>query len=145
MSFISMNTSFSAVNEQQPVASGRYTVRVVSADPDYVGQTGKSSIKLQLSIDEHDDAPLISHFISLPSEGDDSDKAAFKMLMMKRFLVAFSVPFEDNGFDPAELVGTSATVDVVLGEPDAKGNVYNQLGFLPKLRDEVSGGRKSKK
>ena len=64
---------------------------------------------------------------------------------MKRFLVAFNVPFQNGDIDLDELcfslVGRTATLEVDLGEPDNNGNVYNSL-ILPRISAEGTYGRR---
>jgi hypothetical protein len=106
-------------------------------------------IKVTLGFtDTEIDAPVVTHFLTLPYEGDDNAK--FKLLMVKRFLVAFKIPYSQEGIDPEQLAmemnGHTAELEVGLSEPNEDGDVYNRLQ-IPRLRDEptsVPGKRRAK-
>lgn len=134
--FIEMNLSNTA--EPKPVAPGRYALTVSTA----VFREAKRDIQVSIGINDHVDAPNISHYISLPKTEDDASKANFKQLMLKRFLKQFGIPFNDSqGFNVEDFAGaTSASVQVNLSEPDDAGAVYNRLQ-LDKLPNENTAAR----
>lgn len=121
------------VQESRPVPQGKYNLVIASAE-EAKAKSGADMIKVSLGIEGHDDAPNVSHFISLP-DGSDATKDNFKGLMLKRFLVAFNIPFSDDGFDVDGFAGSTASCDLTMSEPDDSGNVYNRLQ-LPKLASE---------
>ena len=124
------------VQESRPVPNGRYNVVIASAEENK-SKAGNDQIVVSLGIEGHADAPNVSHWISIPGAGDE--KAAFKLLMMKRFLNAFKIPYDDSGFDVQDFVGATASLDLTLSEPDDNGNTYNRLQ-LPKLPSEGNEG-----
>lgn len=133
-----MNTSFGNVQEKQPVPAATYDVMIDNAEQHVSRESQKPSIKVTVSIEGEPDAPKISHYIPLPNQDDDEQKTSNKMIGIKRFLVAFGIPFEDNGFNIEDFFGARATVPLTLTDPDepgANGNVYNRLN-LPRLPDE---------
>ena len=129
------------IQEAKPVPNGRYSVIVASAELKD-SKAGKPQIVVSLGIEGHDEAPNVTHFISLP-DGSDAGKDKFKGLLLKRFLVAFGLP--TDAFDPEEcgstMPGTTASVELSLSEPDDNGSVYNRLQ-LPRLpsEDKPTGG-----
>ena len=126
------------IQESRPVPNGKYDLIIVTADT-MKSQKGADMIKCSLAIEGHDDAPNVSHFISLP-DGSDLDKDKFKGLMLKRFLTTFDIPFDENGFDIDAFAGQKAEAELTLSEPDDSGNIYNRLQ-LPRLPSEggISG------
>lgn len=140
MTFINVN--FDDAVEANAVPEGRYDLQIVQAE---VKQTGPNSTnpgrdQLVFSIGFQDtelNAPNIRHFVSLPHPDDEPDKARFKALNLKRFLVAFEVPFESNGIDleaiTFEALGKTASNVHVTQEAGQDGtSVYNRIN-LPKL------------
>lgn len=120
------------VQEPKPVPGGkRYALTVSEA----VFREEKNDIRISLGIDDHLDSPNVSHFCSLPKPEDDEGKAKFKARMMKRFLVAFSIPHDEDGFEVEDFPGAVAELELKLSDPDENGNVYNRL-ILPRLSDE---------
>lgn len=129
------------VQEQHAAPQGIYHLQITDAKE---GQTGPNSQtpgapQLIFTIgfaDPDVDAPTIRHYVSLPHEGDDATKQANKLRMLKRFLVAFNIPYSSDGIDSEaicfEAIGKDADIEVLQGDPDASGNVYNRLN-LPKL------------
>jgi len=127
------------VQESRPVPNGRYDVVIASADEGKNKDGTKDQIKVSLGIQGHDTAPNVTHFISLPGNGDDSQKTNFKMLLLKRFLHAFHIPYDADGFNVDDFPGASAKCDLTLSEPDDNGNIYNRLQ-LPRLPTEGNEG-----
>lgn len=125
------------VQESRPVPNGKYHLVVASAE-EKKSQKGAPMIVVSLGIEGHDDAPNVTHFISLP-DGSDPSKDNFKALMLKRFLHTFNIPFDSDGFDVETFPGSTGTAELTLSEPDDAGNVYNRLQ-LPKLPSEGNEG-----
>lgn len=123
MSFIDMDLGGN-VAEPKPVAAGRYPLVITEAT--YNGD--KNYVKVSIAVDGRTDVPNFNHFISLPKKDDEPSKAEFKRLMMKRFLVQFNIPFDDNGFELTDFHGARADGNLALTEPDKQsGAVYNNL------------------
>lgn len=110
--------------EPKPVPSGRYRLTIAEAK----FRTEKNDIQVSIGIDDHLDAPNISHFISLPKKDDDVQKVHFKQLMLKRFLAQFNIPYDEaTGFNTEDLAGAQAEAQLTLTEPDEKNAIYNRL------------------
>lgn len=134
----SISVNLAEVHEQKPVPPGTYDLTIAEAEY----RDEKHDIRVSIGIDDHLDAPNITHFISLPKEEDDDRKAAFKSLMLKRFLVAFNIDFSDDEIDTDAFAGAQANLEVGLSEPNEQGNVYNRIR-LPYLPDEERPAAKS--
>ena len=121
------------VHEPKPVPGGkRYALTVSEAE----FRDEKNDIRVSIGIDDHLDSPNVSHYISLPKAEDDEGMAAFKARMLKRFLVAFNIPHDEDGFEIEDFAGAQAEVELVLSDADKDtGAVYNRLR-LPRLVDE---------
>lgn len=146
MTFIPCN--FDDAVEPQPVSSGRYNLQITGCE---VAKTGPNSkvpgspqFRVSIGFLDEPNAPNITQFISLPNEQDEAKSANFKVLLLKRFLTLFRVPFDASGIDTErmamDMVGATANAEVQLSEPDDNGNVYNRL-VVPRIREEDSGRR----
>lgn len=138
--------AFDEVQEASPLPEGRYPTQITAAQVKQTGERSKNPGRDQIVVTvgftgpskEEQNAPTVSHFISLPHSDDEARTNNFKALQLKRFLVAYNVPFQSSGIDLEEvcfaMIGATADIDVTLSEPDDSGNVYNRLR-LPKIRD----------
>lgn len=142
MTFIPVNLDETV--EQKPVVKGKYELMITGSKLTETGENSKHPgapmFKVTLGFTDPDiQAPVINHFITLPYEGDDN--ANFKLLMLKRFLVAFNIPYSNEGIDPealaVEMVGHTATLDVGQSEPNENGDIYNNIQ-IPRIRDEAT-------
>jgi hypothetical protein len=143
MPFIPMNLDEAV--EQKPAPKGKYELQVTGASVTETGENSKHPgapmIKVTLGFtDTSINAPVITHFITIPYEGDEN--ANFKLLMLKRFLVAFHIPYNSEGFELEDLardmIGQTATLDVGLTEPNENGDIFNRVQ-IPRIRDEAPG------
>lgn len=142
MTFIPVNLDETV--EQKPAPKGNYELMITGATLTETGENSKHPgapmFKVTLGfVDQEINAPVITHFITLPYEGDEN--ANFKLLMLKRFLLAFKIPYSTEGIDPEQLVvemnGHTATLDVGLSEPNENGDIFNRIQ-IPRIRDEAS-------
>jgi hypothetical protein len=128
--------NFDEVTEPQPAAQGRYALQIMQC---VIAETGPNSkrpgspqFKVTVAFEDVTlNAPNITQFISLPNEGDDQKSANFKVLLLKRWLELFRVPYDKSGIDTErmamDMVGATAMAEVTLTEPDDNGNVYNRI------------------
>lgn len=143
MTFIPVN--FEEAQEANAAPVGRYDLQITGAE---VKQTGPNSANpgrdmLQFVIgftDPDVNSFPMRHYVSLPHPDDEPSKARNKALMLKRFLVAFDVPFESNGIDLEaicfEAIGKTANQIEVTQDTGQDGTtVYNRL-VLPRLPRE---------
>lgn len=133
MSMIPVDVS--GVTEPKAVPGGRYDLSVSSAEEGLSKEKRKPMITVYLNIDGHTDAPNVRHSISLPAPEDEAKTKAFKMLLLKRFLTLFGIPYDSNGFNLEDFIGATATAELKLGEVDDNGNQYNEL-VMPKMASE---------
>lgn len=146
MTFIAVNLDETV--EQKAAPKGSYELTITGAIETASGENSKHPgapmIKATLGFtDPEVNSPTITHFITLPYEGDD--KASFKLLMLKRFLGAFDIPYDKGGIDVEaicfEMIGKTATLEVDLTEPNENGDMFNRIK-VPRLRDEpITGGK----
>lgn len=129
-----------AAVESRPVANGVYDLTVLECE-DTKSQAGKPQMVLTIGIDGHENAPNVRHYASFPAEGEEKKKSDFKVLLLKRLLTLFKQPIP-NAIDTTKmamgLVGAKAKAELILSEPDEKGNVYNRL-VLPFIKDGNGG------
>lgn len=130
--------NLSDIQESKPVSNGRYDLIIASAE-ETKSKNGADQLKVSIGIQGEDKAPNLTHFISLPGGSDDAQKANFKMLLLKRFLHTFKIPYDSDGFNVEDFVGSTAVCDLTLSEPDDSGNIYNRLQ-LPRLPTEGNEG-----
>ena len=137
-------TNLNDAKEAKPVPAGKYDLTILSCDEVLTREKQKPQYKIGISINGHDDAPPLNHFVGLPADGDDPRAMEFKVLLLKRFLVMFGLKVGNDGFDTTELamqmVGATARGEVGLSEPTDDGTVFNRL-VVPKLKDEGNSGQ----
>ncbi len=143
MTFIPVN--FDEAVEATAAPVGRYDLQIVAAEVKPTGAAsanpGRDQLVFQVGfMDTELNAPNIRHYVSLPHPDDDATKARNKALMLKRFLVAFDVPFESNGIDTEsicfETIGhTASNVEVGQDIGQDGTSVYNRIN-LPRLPRE---------
>lgn len=140
MTFIPVNLD--DAQEAKPVPAGIYNLQIVTAEEVLTGPNannpGRPQFKVSIGFPDKPNTPNMWHFISLPYEGDDPDKMQFKMLLLRRFLHLFSVPYDTAGIDTEKLamsmVGATASAEVT--QVERNDNTYNQL-VVPRLRGEA--------
>jgi hypothetical protein len=124
--------------EDKIVAEGEYELRINDAKE----QTSKDGalqymciidIEAATSGDEipQNTAPIF-HYLTMPKEDDSSDSRRTKMRFLTRFLKAFSIPFEADGFNVEDFSGTTATL---LVEQDKYGDNMTNRIKLPPTKD----------
>lgn len=138
MAFIPINVT--GTQEPKAVSNGRYDLSISSAEETLSKEKKKPMIVAYLNIEGHVDAPNVRHNISLPTEGDEPKSKEFKMLLLKRFLTLFKIPYDANGFNVEDFVGARAdNAELKLTEVDEKGNQYNEV-MLPRMASEPVKG-----
>lgn len=124
MAFIKMNML--DVQEPKPVPGGqRYSLTILSAEETEANE--KPICRISLGIDDHPEAPAVNFTLWYPQDGDEAWKTNKSLLTIKRFLTQFKIPHTDEGFDVDDLPGAQATGQLILSEPNEKGDQYNNL------------------
>ncbi len=133
--------AFDEAKEATAAPAGVYELQIVAADVKQTGPNSANPGRDQLVftigfVDQSLNASNIRHFGALPHPDDDPTKARNKALMLKRFLVAFDIPFDSNGIDLDaicfEAVGKIAEIEVGQDTGQDGVTVYNRLN-LPRL------------
>lgn len=119
------------VSEPRPVANGQYDLVIASVEETTTKEKGKPQLRVSIGIGGHDDAPNVTHFVGLPTDGDEPRSAQFKSLLLKRFLTMFSIPFGPEGFSLDDFPGATARGELTI---DESGD-YNRL-VVPKMHGE---------
>lgn len=133
MAFI--KTTISDAAESENVPEGEYDLRCIKIDESKKSKKGEHMVKVGIKVEdaEYPNASLINHWLIIPNKKDrDADIYALMQLNNARFLECFNVPYEEDGFDPDDIVGASGRCLVTLGEPNDQDVVFNQLQ-LPRL------------
>lgn len=133
MSFIPVDVT--GTTEPKAVTNGKYSLSISSAEETLSKEKKKPMILVFINIDGHPDAPNVRHNMSLPADGDEPKSREFKMLLLKRFLTLFRIPYDGNGFNIEDFIGATAEAELKLTEVDEKGNQYNEL-MLPRMAVE---------
>lgn len=133
---VAIPVNLNEVQESRPVPNAKYDLTIASVE-EGKSKNGFAQLVVSIGIDGHDDAPNVTHYISLPTAGDE--KAQAKALFLTRFLEAFNIPHEDLSFDTDDFLGAKASLELTMSEPDANNRVYNRL-VVPYLKDEPAKG-----
>lgn len=139
--------NFDAAVEPKPVSNGLYQLQITGAKVKESGPNSKNPGTPNLWVtlafvgdtEEELNAPAFNHICSLPSDNDEPRTVNFKVLMLKRFLTQFGVPFTSGDLDLEELCmelpGHEARAEVRLSDPNPDtGSVFNTL-VVPRLQD----------
>lgn len=146
MSFIELGDEFANTKEPEIAPEGKeFDLKVEAVDEERDENKKKHNIRLRVSIEHgRDEGPFqpIFHYIAVPNkkwdEAADKEKnrdkgetSRFKMLMLKRMLHYFNLPWENvTGFAPNDFVGQTARGG--LGQQEYEGRVSNKL-IVPNL------------
>ena len=85
---------------------------------------------------------VIFHQMSMPNAEDSEKSRSFQVLLTRRFLECFKIPYESGGFDPEDIPGSTGKCLVV--QDEYEGRKSNKLE-LPPLRKEDTNMKKVKK
>lgn len=161
MPFIDMGTEFGDTKEPELAPEGReYDLICKEIEENKDLAKGKNNIRVMILFESEDYAPMF-HYIGLPipekDQRNDEDKGhapgtttRTKMLMLKRFLTAFNVPFAANGFNPQDIVGSRARLAVTqetYKRDDGSISRSNRVTIPPLPSEDVKtgGGEPEKK
>lgn len=130
-----ININLNNVHEPKVMPKGLYTLRI--SDVEVHEKDGKEVGRiLTIDFDGIPEAQPIRHWLSFPQYGnEEQNKTTTKERMLKRFLVAFSIPFDESGFNDQDLYGATATLEVTLEEytdRNEKSQTRNAIN-LPRL------------
>lgn len=120
MSFI--NVSLGQAQEKEVLPEDKYDLIIESAE---FNNEKKPCVVVRCSVDGHPEAQPVWHRIFLPDDGDDAQKVNNKLLMAKAFCEAFSIPYEDSGFNTEDFIGADG--NVYLEQDEYEGRVSNKI------------------
>ncbi len=140
MSTLAVNLGGTA--EEETVPEGEYTLectqsisrRTKADDRDMAVLT----FVIQDAPDEISFPAAIQDFFVLPNEDDwqeDKEMAHRFIRRLRRALTCLGVPYEEDGFDSDDCVGTTATVGLYIDKNDDTGEDYNRPRW-PKYKNE---------
>jgi hypothetical protein len=123
--------------ESDAVPPGEYLVQIFDIEEKESSNHNMMTVlKMRIKDRQYPNAKLIYYNIIHATGKEDSDR--IQALNTARLLQAFDVPYEDGGFDPDDLKGAEATVE--LGQEEATdrqgkktGEMVNRL-VLPRLK-----------
>lgn len=116
--------------EKELVPEGRYLVRVRDYKIKEREDGVMKSILVFHEIDGEPDAKDVVFNINLVLPEDDTDRKYWKLAFQKGYLRLFDVDWSSNGFDPNDLIGKEAEVDI-FQETTPKGDVANRFDVNP--------------
>jgi hypothetical protein len=119
--------------EPEAVPEGMYDLRIHRAD-EGKSKAGNDMVTVLIKIEDsqYPNASLIRHWITYVSKDTPPDQRQMRLLDQRRFLQAFSVPYQEDGFNTEDLQGQTGRMMVKQEEGD-DGTVYNRL-VLPRLK-----------
>lgn len=140
MPFIELGKDFKDVKETPLAPEAEYDLKCLEVEE----PAGKDYIQVTISF-ENADYRNFNHFLNLPNKEKDAKTdeeknrepgttRKNKMLFLKRFLVAFKVPFDNNGFNPKDILGCTTRCGV--GQDVNQKGMRNQVLALPPLPEE---------
>lgn len=101
------NINLTDVTEPKVMPRGVYSLRIFNAEANQ--EDGKNNIRCYIEFADHPDAQSFSHWCALPLPADDPSKVKTKLLMTRRFLELFKIPYSADGFDIQDFFGATAT------------------------------------
>jgi len=126
-----INVDLKDAQELEIAPEGEYELRIIKAD-DGTSKSGNDMTTVTLAFEGHPEWQPIKHWITYPNEDTPPDQRAFRLIDIKRFLVAFDVGHDDGGFDSDDLLGQVGKCLVIQEKAD-DGNTYNRIK-PPRLR-----------
>lgn len=148
MSFIELGDEFGSTSEPKVAPEGRQFDLVCRNVEEVRKNDRLAGYRVDINIEgESEDYQTIFHHVSLPNRELDQQRdeekghppgttTRTKLLMLKRFLTAFNVPFEATGFNPADIQGARARLNLT---QEVYNNRRSNRLALPELPGESSG------
>ena len=129
MSFVKINLK--DAKEPMPVPEGEYDVRVVKVmDTETKKKDPMTVVTLRVEDPTWPNAAPIQEFITYPNGGQYDDLRA---LQLRRFLELFEVPYDENGFDSADMMGKTARC--FLNQEEGDDGVLRNKMKLPRIKE----------
>lgn len=136
MSFVNLDVT--GAQEPQVVEENTYTHRIASAEQKDGKKPGAKNIEVITEIEgAGPNVPPVFTYLSLPNASDDDKASRFKVLQLKRFMHAFDIPYDTEGFNLSDWLG--CTGEVLTKVDEYEGNLKNVIQ-IPRLPHETTGG-----
>ena len=134
MPFISV--ALQDAKEPEAVPEGEYDLRIMKHEDGESKKSGNPMTTIFIKIEDaaHPNAALVRHWLVPPTNETPADQRQMRLLDIKRFLTAFNIPMEGEGFNSDDLDGATARCMLTQDEDEESGNVYNRLK-LPRLKE----------
>jgi hypothetical protein len=123
--------------EPEAVPEGPYDLRIVKHEDGESKKSGNPMTTVFIKIEDaaHPTAALVRHWLVPPTHDTPADQRQMRLLDIRRFLTAFGVSMQGDGFDSDDLDGATASQIMLTQETnDETGDVYNRLK-LPRLKE----------
>jgi hypothetical protein len=137
MTFIDLGKEYADAKEPEIAPEGPYDLRCKGVEHETDGN--KNNIRVQIEIEGAEDYAPIFHYMGLPKDDDDArdqEKGQkvgttrnTKLLMLKRFMYAFKVPMDGTKFNPNDIPGSTARLN--LKQDEWEGRRSNKLVLPP--------------
>jgi len=126
--FIEFKDDLTEDYADKAVPEGEYRLRISDANDGRNKKDTADQTEVRLIVEDPDypNAGMVFHYLTCPSDEDDSRQRRAKMRNITTFLKLFNVPFESKGFNSEDLVGQSAD-GVLLVQSEYEGRVSNKL------------------
>lgn len=129
MSFVKIDLK--NAKEPEPVPEGEYDLRIVKVmDTETKKKEPMTVVTLRVEDQGFPNAAAVQEFITYPNGGQYDDLRA---LQLKRLLTLFDVPFDESGFDSADLMGKTGRCFLTQEEGD-DGVLRNKMK-LPRIKE----------
>jgi len=145
MPFINSNVTQGV--EAEVVPEGTYDLRVQLTKDRHNAEKDSDSIEIMILIEdaEHQNAAPVTFYLPLVGKSDDAKSKNFKLLQQHRFLAAFSIPFDETGFNTDDFPGATATLAVkqreVTPRDTSKPSYMVNEVVLPRLSSEEASAQ----
>lgn len=124
--------ALSDAKEQTVVPEGEYDLKIFSA-VEKDSKKGDPMVQIIIGVESSDypNAKSVFHHLMMVKDDDDEQTVDRKLRGQRRFLNAFSIPSEDDGFDTDDFAGCTATLRVKQQENKDNGEISNVLVLPP--------------
>lgn len=116
--------------EKEPIPDGRYTLRIKNYKVREREDGVPKGILFFHEVDGEPDAKDVVFNMNLILPEDDADKKYWKLAFQKGYLRLFKAEWSNKGFDPDELIGQEAEVDLHQ-ETTPQGDIVNRFDVSP--------------
>ena len=137
MGFIDNARGGKTIREPQVAEEGIYTLTVNKVEKvKSKSDPTRHNLRFLISVKGRPDIKNIFHYCAIPDiDRDDPEKFEVKMLMLKRTLVHFEIPFDEDTFDFEESDAKGSTFESGISIEAYEGRRSNKVD-IPALDEE---------